>query len=568
MMDAVIFKDDYEVAVEKVAEPEIQHPNDVVVDSTTSCICGSDLHMYEGRTAAEPGIVFGHESMGVVSEIGDAVSTLEAGDRVVMPFNVSCGFCRNCEEGYTGFCTNVNPGFAGGAYGCVAMGPYPGGQAEKLRVPYADRNALTLPEGREHEDAFALLADIFPTGWHGTRLAEFRCRAGWSWPRSTATPPRSTSARATRSSRSLALTAARSTRASTRSRRRPHWRSNASAGSGPGSFHGRCVRPRIAMARLRDATVVPWTMSVEVSRRRAWVMAARPQTLPAAAAPVIVGVGLAVDAGVFAPLPALAALVGAALIQIGTNFANDYYDAIHGADTDDREGFTRVVASGLIEPSEVKRAMWLTFAAAIAVGTYLVAVGGLPILVVGLASVVAGIAYTGGPYPLGYHGLGDLFVFVFFGVIAVTGTYYVQAASVVTGAVPLWMPDGTVTAAAIVASLPVAALSTNILVVNNVRDREEDAETGKRTLAVRFGYRFARGQFLCLLAVAYLVPFWFLWAGHGIATLLPLITLPLAAAVTRTVLTETTGEALNPVLESTGKLLAAYAALFAAGLAV
>jgi len=170
-MKAVVYKGEYEVAVEEVDEPGIEHPNDVIIDITTSCICGSDLHMYEGRTAAEPGIVFGHENMGVVTEAGDAVSTLEEGDRVVAPFNVACGFCENCEDGYTGFCTNVNPGFAGGAYGYVAMGPYKGGQAEKLRIPYADFNALKLPKGDEHEDAFALLADIFPTGWHGTELA-------------------------------------------------------------------------------------------------------------------------------------------------------------------------------------------------------------------------------------------------------------------------------------------------------------------------------------------------------------------------------------------------------------
>ena len=309
-------------------------------------------------------------------------------------------------------------------------------------------------------------------------------------------------------------------------------------------------------------------MATEVSRRRAWLIAARPQTLPAAAAPVIVGVGLAVETGVFAPLPALAALVGAALIQIGTNFANDYYDAIQGADTDDREGFTRVVASGLIEPNEVKRAMWATFGAAILVGSFLVYVGGVPILVVGLASVAAGIAYTGGPYPLGYHGLGDLFVFVFFGLIAVTGTYYVQAAALVGGAVPVWPPAGTITRAAIVASLPVAALSTNILVVNNVRDREEDAKTGKRTLAVRFGYGLSRAQYVGLLALAYAAPFWFYANGYGLAVLLPLATLPLAVGVAETVLTETGGEALNPALESTGKLLAAYAVAFAVGLAV
>jgi alcohol dehydrogenase/glutathione-independent formaldehyde dehydrogenase len=173
-MRAVVYKGPHEVAVEEVEEPTIEHPNDVVIDITTTAICGSDLHMYEGRTAAEPGIVFGHENMGVVTRVGDAVSTLEAGDRVVAPFNVACGFCDNCENGYTGFCTNVNPGFAGGAYGYVAMGPYTGGQAETLRIPYADFNALKLPEGDEHEDAFALLADIFPTGWHGTELAGLR----------------------------------------------------------------------------------------------------------------------------------------------------------------------------------------------------------------------------------------------------------------------------------------------------------------------------------------------------------------------------------------------------------
>ncbi|WP_458191089.1 glutathione-independent formaldehyde dehydrogenase [Haladaptatus sp. NG-WS-4] len=173
-MDAVVYKGEHDVAIEAVDEPELEHPNDIVVDITTTAICGSDLHMYEGRTDAEPGIVFGHENMGIVKEVGDGVSTLSEGDRVVMPFNVACGFCENCEEGYTGFCTNVNPGFAGGAYGYVAMGPYQGGQAEKLRVPYADFNALKLPPGDEHEDAFALLADIFPTGWHGTELANLQ----------------------------------------------------------------------------------------------------------------------------------------------------------------------------------------------------------------------------------------------------------------------------------------------------------------------------------------------------------------------------------------------------------
>ena len=170
-MKALVYKGPFEVAVENVPDPSLHHPNDVIVEITSSCICGSDLHMYEGRTAAQPGIVFGHENMGVIREAGPAVKERKVGDRVVMPFNVACGFCKNCLGGFTGFCTTVNPGFAGGAYGYVAMGPWVGGQAEYLQVPYADFNCLPLPQGREHEADFALLADIFPTGYHGAELA-------------------------------------------------------------------------------------------------------------------------------------------------------------------------------------------------------------------------------------------------------------------------------------------------------------------------------------------------------------------------------------------------------------
>ncbi len=173
-MKAVVYKAPFRVAVETVTEPKMQHPNDVIVKVTSTAICGSDLHMYEGRTAAQPGIVFGHENMGIIEEVGSGVSGLRVGDRVVMPFNVACGFCRNCQAGYTGFCLSVNPGFAGGAYGYVAMGPYMGGQAEYLRVPYADFNCLKLPQGTEHESDFILLADIFPTGYHGCELADVR----------------------------------------------------------------------------------------------------------------------------------------------------------------------------------------------------------------------------------------------------------------------------------------------------------------------------------------------------------------------------------------------------------
>lgn len=173
-MKAVVYQGPYEVAVEEVDDPRIEASTDVILRITSTSICGSDLHMYEGRTAAEPGIVFGHENQGIVEEVGDAVARVKKGDRVCMPFNIGCGFCFNCERGYSGFCLTANPGFAGSAYGYVAMGPYKGGQAEYLRVPFADYNCLRLPEGDEHEDDFAMLADIFPTGYHGAELAEVK----------------------------------------------------------------------------------------------------------------------------------------------------------------------------------------------------------------------------------------------------------------------------------------------------------------------------------------------------------------------------------------------------------
>jgi 1,4-dihydroxy-2-naphthoate polyprenyltransferase len=329
------------------------------------------------------------------------------------------------------------------------------------------------------------------------------------------------------------------------------------------SSNRRCYTPLAGTISIMNDT------ATEISRRKAWLMAARPHTLPAAAAPIIAGVGLALHEGKFAPLPALAAFVGAALIQIGTNFANDYYDAVKGVDTDERTGFTRVTQSGLISPSRVKQAMYGTFLLAILVGVYLVYVGGLPILVIGLASVVSGIAYAGGPFPLGSNGLGDLFVFVFFGVIAVMGTFYVQAAALLSAPFPLGIPAGTVTMQAFLASLPVAAISTNILVVNNIRDLENDRKAGKRTLAVLIGYWASRGEYVGMLALAYLVPVYFVTTpSFALPVLLPLLTIPYAAMVARTVLTKTSGEALNPALEQTGKLLAAYSVCFALGLMV
>jgi glutathione-independent formaldehyde dehydrogenase len=169
---AVVYKDAHSVAVEQVDDPRLEAPTDALVRITTTAICGSDLHMYEGRTVAESGIVFGHENMGIVEEVGSGVTRIKQGDRVSLPFNVACGFCRNCLAGKTAFCLTVNPPYAGGAYGYVGMGPYTGGQAEYLRVPFADFNALVLPPGDEHENDFAMLADIFPTGYHATVLAD------------------------------------------------------------------------------------------------------------------------------------------------------------------------------------------------------------------------------------------------------------------------------------------------------------------------------------------------------------------------------------------------------------
>jgi 1,4-dihydroxy-2-naphthoate octaprenyltransferase len=314
-------------------------------------------------------------------------------------------------------------------------------------------------------------------------------------------------------------------------------------------------------------------MSTDVSATRAWLLAARPQTLPAGAAPVVVGTAVAVYEGLSAPLPALAALIGALLLQIGTNFANDYYDAVKGVDTDDREGFTRATQSGLIPARQVKGAAFSSFGLAFFVGCYLVYVAGLPILVVGLASIVSGYAYAGGPYPLGSHGLGDLFVFVFFGIVAVTGTVYVQAAATLAAplatTVPASVLEANVLAPALVASLPMAALTTNVLVVNNIRDLETDRAAGKRTLAVMIGYRASRAEYVGLLGLAYLAPV-VLWLGFGypLAVTSTLLTVPYAGLVARTVCAHSDGDALNPALERTGKLIALYAVLFAAGLLV
>lgn len=309
-------------------------------------------------------------------------------------------------------------------------------------------------------------------------------------------------------------------------------------------------------------------MGTEVPRWRAWVLAIRPQTFPAGAAPVVVGTALAADRGVFAPGPALAALIGALLIQIGTNLANDYFDAAAGVDTEDRTGFTRATQAGLLAPGTVKRGAAIAFVLAILVGSYLVYIGGLPILIIGLVSVICGIAYAGGPYPLGSHGLGDLFVFIFFGLVAVVGTFYVQAAAVLASPPIVTIPPGTVDWVVVVASVPIACLATAILVVNNVRDIDTDRAAGKRTLAVIIGRRRSLWEFDACLLVAYLVAGWFVLSGKAIGAGLVYLSAPYALHVSRRMRQAPDGAALNVTLERTGKLLAAYAALFAVGVVV
>lgn len=288
------------------------------------------------------------------------------------------------------------------------------------------------------------------------------------------------------------------------------------------------------------------------SRWLIWLGAARPRTLPAAIAPVIVGGALAGRDGAFDGAAAGLCLVFALLIQIGTNFANDYYDFVHGADTAARVGPRRAVAAGLIAPATMHRAMWLVFAAAFGCGLGLLPWGGPWLLAIGVASILCGIAYTGGPWPLGYHGLGDVFVFLFFGLVAEGATYFVQA--------------GRVTDDALLAAVPIGLLATNILVVNNYRDADTDAAAGKRTLVVRFGRPAARAQHAVSLVVALLVPVIFSLRDHDAWRLLPLLVAPLAWAHVRRLRRSEAPAELIALLGDTGKLLALFAILFGAGL--
>ncbi|MPZ23621.1 MAG: 1,4-dihydroxy-2-naphthoate polyprenyltransferase [Dehalococcoidia bacterium] len=284
-------------------------------------------------------------------------------------------------------------------------------------------------------------------------------------------------------------------------------------------------------------------------RARVWLLAARLPTLPASIAPVLVGTAVAADEGEFRFPVFVATLLAAVLLQVGANLANDYFDFRKGADTTERLGPLRVTQSGLASPAAVRLAALVTFGVAALLGLYLVSVGGWPVLAVGLASIAAAILYTGGPWPFGYHGLGDLFVFVFFGLLAVPGTVYLHT--------------DTVEGRALLAAIPVGATVTAILVVNNLRDIDTDRITGKRTLAVLVGARATRLEYVGLLALTYLLPAAAWMLGDLSAWVwLTWLTMPMAVYLARAVLAWE-GRALNRALRDTARLHLLFGSLFA-----
>jgi 1,4-dihydroxy-2-naphthoate octaprenyltransferase len=291
------------------------------------------------------------------------------------------------------------------------------------------------------------------------------------------------------------------------------------------------------------------------SALRIWLLAIRPATLPAAVSGVVVGLGAA--AAVDTPFrldTALGCLVVALLLQVAANLANDLSDFHAGADTPDRTGPLRVAAAGLVSERQLEVAIGVTVAVAALVGLWLVVVGGPVLLLLGALAIVAALAYTGGPWPYGYHGLGEVFVFVFFGLVAVVGTAYLQA--------------GTVEPIFVASAVPVGALTTAILVVNNLRDIPTDAVAGKRTLAVVLGAQATTLEYAALLTVAFAVPVVLAIAGFGLAVVLPLAALPLAWPLWRTVRAFSQPRQLNPVLKGTARLTLVFSLLFAVGLAI
>lgn len=287
------------------------------------------------------------------------------------------------------------------------------------------------------------------------------------------------------------------------------------------------------------------------SRWQIWMMASRPKTLWAAVAPVIIGGAIAVDADHKEIFPWIAALLGAVLIQIGTNFANDLFDFKKATDTEERLGPLRVTQAGLVTPAQMRNATIIAFALAFLTGVYLVVVGGWPIVAIGLLSILFGVLYTGGPFPLGYNGLGEIFVFIFFGPVAVGGTYYVMAKQFSIESLIMGISPGL--------------LSCAILVVNNLRDIETDRKTNKRTLAVMLGKRFTQIEYIVLVLLAMIIPsLWFAFTGEHAFALLTLVAIIPAVAVVQTVIKQS-GKVLNTALAGTGKVLALFSILFAIG---
>lgn len=284
-----------------------------------------------------------------------------------------------------------------------------------------------------------------------------------------------------------------------------------------------------------------------------WIKAARPQTLPAAFVPVCVGTTLAIHDHRFSLAPTLVALICALLIQIGTNFANDYFDFKKGADTDERIGFERATAKGYISTTGMRNATIITMGLAFVLGLYLVWHAGWIIFWLGVLSLICGVLYTGGPFPLGYNGLGDLFVFIFFGIVAVMGTYYVNALQ--------WSRSS------FWASLAVGALSTNILVVNNLRDIEQDGPAGKNTLGVLFGENVLRWEYLTMLLLALAIPphFYFRLSYNWII-FIPYISLPIAGLLVRKIWKEENKQKLNNALKQTAIFMALFGILFSVGI--
>lgn len=288
------------------------------------------------------------------------------------------------------------------------------------------------------------------------------------------------------------------------------------------------------------------------SKLNSWILAARPKTLPAALVPVMVGSSLAYHQGKFYPLYSLIALICSLLIQIGTNFTNDLYDHLKGADTAKRKGPLRVLSAGLISVNEMKKAIAFVFGLTFLLGLYLVYVTDLNIFLIGVFSIIAGLAYTAGPFPLAYHGLGDLFVFLFFGIIGTMGTFYLH--------------HQEFTILSFLVSLPVGALITNILIVNNYRDFEEDKQAGKNTLAVILGRKFSRYEYIFFLLLSFFIPF-VLYFKYNFDEIifLPYLTLPAATILVKMIF-NFQGQQLNKTLELSAKFSALYGLLFSAGM--